>query len=357
MTGTSAVVAQQHLGLLGQGANQKNLLPSLCNGENAVVLEQYHRLVCDGARQSPVLGTVEELFINFGEGHHPRRIEHAELDPGREEPHQRKIQFALFQETLLHSVDVGVIVAVVIHFLVGIALIVHAPLDRKRGAFGSRLHEVVVAGNVDDRIAVRYDVPLEAPFPTQLVFKKEAARAGRFSINSVIGAHHRSRFAFSDGSAECGKIGVKLVVSADVEVVAMSRGLRATMNRVVLGRGEVVVPRGAKAMAMFTNTTEKSPAITVNNYGKGQAIYVAVPSQVSVLAPLVRGLYSELGIEKGPETPAGVYARVVEKRTLYVKTTDEEKTIPIHGSKRGLVSGASYADLVRLKPYGVDLVE
>ena len=36
-------------------------------------------------------------------------------------------------------------------------------------------------------------------------------------------------------------------------------------------------------MATFTNTPEKSPAITVNNYGKGRAIYVAVPAQMAVL--------------------------------------------------------------------------
>jgi len=64
---------------------------------------------------------------------------------------------------------------------------------------------------------------------------------------------------------------------------------------------------------MFTNTPEKSAAITVNSYGKGRPIYVAVPAQMSVLAPLVRSLYGELGVEKGPETPAGVYARVVER--------------------------------------------
>jgi beta-galactosidase len=120
---------------------------------------------------------------------------------------------------------------------------------------------------------------------------------------------------------------------------------------------EVLEPRTAKAIATFTNTPEKSPAITVNQYGKGRAIYVAVPAQMSVLAPLVRGLYSQLGIEKGPETPSGVYARLVEGKTLYVNTTGEEKSISIHGSKRGLISGSTYQDVIRLKAYDTDLVE
>jgi beta-galactosidase len=120
---------------------------------------------------------------------------------------------------------------------------------------------------------------------------------------------------------------------------------------------EVLEPHSASAMATFTNTPERSPAITINNYEKGRAIYVAVPAQMAVLAPLVRSLYGSLSIEKGPETPPGVYARVVEGRTLYVNTTDEEKTVAVRGSKRGVISGASYVGVIRLKPYDAELVE
>ena len=116
-------------------------------------------------------------------------------------------------------------------------------------------------------------------------------------------------------------------------------------------------PRTAKPIATFTNTPEKSPAITVNKYGQGRAIYVAVPAQMSVLAPLVRSLYTDLGIQKGPETPAGVYARVDEGRTLYVNTTGEEKAVPVTGTKHGIITGESYDGTIRLKPYDADLVE
>jgi len=133
--------------------------------------------------------------------------------------------------------------------------------------------------------------------------------------------------------------------------------LNGNIERASIGFYEVLEPHAATAMAHFTNTPEKSPAITVNNYGKGRAIYVAVPAQMAVLAPLVRSLYGSLSIERGPETPPGVYARVVERRTLYVNTTGEEKTLPIIGSKRGLISGTSYEGAIRLTPYDADLVE
>jgi beta-galactosidase len=133
--------------------------------------------------------------------------------------------------------------------------------------------------------------------------------------------------------------------------------LHGKTEKASIGFYEVLEPKTAKAMALFTNTLEKSPAITANVYGKGRAIYLAVPAQMAALAPLVRSLYSELAIEKGPETPSGVYARVVEGRTLYVNTTSEEKAVNIRGSKRGIISGTSYEGVIRLKPYDADLVE
>jgi beta-galactosidase len=128
-------------------------------------------------------------------------------------------------------------------------------------------------------------------------------------------------------------------------------------EKTTIGFYEVLEPRTAKPLALFTNTSEKSPAITVNSYGKGRAIYVAVPAQMEALAPLVRSLYSQLAIETGPATSPGVYARMVEGRTLYVNTTGEEKAIPITGTKHGIISGASYEGIIRLKPYDADLLE
>ncbi len=137
----------------------------------------------------------------------------------------------------------------------------------------------------------------------------------------------------------------------------LEMSLNGKTERANLGFYEVLEPRTAKPVALFTNTPEKSSAITVNTYGKGRAIYVAVPAQMSILAPLVRSLYSTIDIERGPETPSGVYARVVEGKTLYVNTTNEVKRIPIRGRKLGLISGTAYEGVIQLNPYDADLVE
>jgi len=120
---------------------------------------------------------------------------------------------------------------------------------------------------------------------------------------------------------------------------------------------EVLEPRGARTLATFTNTPERSPAVTVNQYGKGRAIYVAVPAQPSILGPVLRSLYASVGVERGPATPAGVNARAVAGRTLYVNTTDKPVDVSIAGSREGVLTGKRYAGVLHLEPYDVDLLQ
>jgi beta-galactosidase len=110
-------------------------------------------------------------------------------------------------------------------------------------------------------------------------------------------------------------------------------------------------------VARFSNVEGAPPVITVNSFGKGKAIYVATPAQPSIMQPLYRGLYAELGIQPGPRTPDGVFARAVEGRVLYVNTTSVAQDIPLEGNRTGVLSGARWQGNLHLAPYGVDLVE
>jgi beta-galactosidase len=71
----------------------------------------------------------------------------------------------------------------------------------------------------------------------------------------------------------------------------------------------------------------------------------------------VRSLYAKLGIERGPETPGGVAARVVEGRTLYVNTRNAPATVPLHQPAKDLLSGTAHSGQLSLEPYGVALLE
>lgn len=124
-----------------------------------------------------------------------------------------------------------------------------------------------------------------------------------------------------------------------------------------LGIFEVLEPSTAEVLARFKNVDGQTPAITINKFGKGRAIYVATPAQPQVMRPLYRQLYASLGLEPGPKTPEGVYARVVDGRVLYVNTTGDAKDVAIDGAMKGVLSGKRCDGTLRLEPLGVELLE
>ncbi len=100
-----------------------------------------------------------------------------------------------------------------------------------------------------------------------------------------------------------------------------------------------------------------SPAITINRFGKGNALYLATVSNSSTIGPVLEHVLHLAGIQAGPFTPEGVYARSVDGRTLYVNTTEESKTVPIKGSKRGMLTNRVYEGAIVLDPLASDLVQ
>jgi beta-galactosidase len=120
---------------------------------------------------------------------------------------------------------------------------------------------------------------------------------------------------------------------------------------------EVLEPSTATVLARFTNTPDRSPAVTLNKFGEGNALYLATESKASALKDVLNHVYKMAGIEPGPQTPEGVYARVVEGRILYVNTTGQQKEIPIVGEKKGIITNRVYEGAVILEPQGADLIQ
>jgi beta-galactosidase len=119
----------------------------------------------------------------------------------------------------------------------------------------------------------------------------------------------------------------------------------------------VLEPSTADVLARFANTEGKVPAVTVNRFGKGRAIYVGTVAQPALMGALYRHLYASLGLQPGPQTPDGVVARVVQGRSYYVNTTGEAKDVPIAGTMKGLIGGRSWTGALTLPPMGAELLE
>ncbi|WP_177222324.1 beta-galactosidase [Paenibacillus sp. UNC496MF] len=120
---------------------------------------------------------------------------------------------------------------------------------------------------------------------------------------------------------------------------------------------EILEVRTAQILATFSNTLEKSPAVTRNRYGKGEAVYVAIPANTHFLERLLRSFYPALGIQPGPATPIGVVARTLEDGSiLYVNTTGATQTVKLETPACGLLSGTSFVNSLTLDAYEVELL-
>jgi beta-galactosidase len=119
---------------------------------------------------------------------------------------------------------------------------------------------------------------------------------------------------------------------------------------------EVIEPSTATTLATFSGLSENQAAITVNHFGKGNAIYVSMPSTASVMGPILNHLLKTEGIHRGPDTPEGVYARAVDSRILYVNTTAARQTINIPGTWQDTLSGKRIHTSFEMDPFGAELL-
>lgn len=119
---------------------------------------------------------------------------------------------------------------------------------------------------------------------------------------------------------------------------------------------EILEPTTANVLATLTNIGEELPAVTVNAYGKGQAVYVAVPAKLNLMCALLRHFYAELEISTGPETPSGVIAREIGDYVVYVNTTSSLQQVAIPTSMHRMPHLQGQGTTIELEPYGVDVL-
>jgi beta-galactosidase len=123
-------------------------------------------------------------------------------------------------------------------------------------------------------------------------------------------------------------------------------------------RFDIIEAKGADVLGKIVSLDKDYPILTSHRYGKGRAIYVGLPVRAEVLNPLLDRLTEELGIRKGPATPANVIARQIDaKHILYVNLGKEPKVIQLKGASRSILWEKDYVDAFTIAPFGPEFVE
>jgi beta-galactosidase len=123
-------------------------------------------------------------------------------------------------------------------------------------------------------------------------------------------------------------------------------------------RFDVIEPKGAEVLGKLTSLDKDYPIITSNKYGKGRAIYIGLPARDGVLSPLLDDIFNELSLIKGPDVPAGVMARQIDKKhVLYLNISGEPKEIRMKGNSRSILFDKDYIGNFTIAPYEPEFIE
>jgi beta-galactosidase len=123
-------------------------------------------------------------------------------------------------------------------------------------------------------------------------------------------------------------------------------------------RFDVIESKGAEILGSITSLDKDYPIITSNKYGKGRAIYIGLPAKGEILGTLLDELIVELSLKKGPDVPAGVMARQIDKNhLLYLNVSGEPKEIQMKGRSRSILFDKDYNENFIIAPYEPEFIE
>jgi beta-galactosidase len=123
-------------------------------------------------------------------------------------------------------------------------------------------------------------------------------------------------------------------------------------------RFDIIEPKGANILGNITSLDKDYPIITINKFGKGQAIYVGLPAKGEVLGGLLDDLINELGIKKGPDVTSGIMARQIDKNHfLYLNVSGDPKEIRMKGNSRSILFDKEYTGNFTIAPYEPEFIE
>ncbi|MEV7144776.1 beta-galactosidase [Streptomyces tauricus] len=129
--------------------------------------------------------------------------------------------------------------------------------------------------------------------------------------------------------------------------------------RVEAPRFDEIHPRGARVVASAVGLDRDYPMVTVNDYGKGRAVYVGTPARRGLIDLVLEAEIELRDIRPDLTVPPGVLARAIDDtHLLYVNLGGESKPIVTPGPSRSVLHDRDHPDDgFTLAPFDSDLVE
>jgi beta-galactosidase len=123
-------------------------------------------------------------------------------------------------------------------------------------------------------------------------------------------------------------------------------------------RFDLVDPTAASTIGTTIGLDRDYPVVTVNEFGAGRAIYLALPARSEVLDAVLNAEIDRLGVRRGPVVPAGVMARKIDERhALYLNLDAEPKAIELTGKATNLLDDTRHEGGFTLGSYDAAFIE
>jgi beta-galactosidase len=124
---------------------------------------------------------------------------------------------------------------------------------------------------------------------------------------------------------------------------------------------DVLKTESAEVLGMYSSgSLAGRPAVTVNNFGKGKAVYLGADLNAAGLSRVLRSLAGAAGVKQA-EPPAGVEMTVRKSRDkqwiFLLNHTSATQTVSVPGSFKDLLTGEVQNGEVSVSGYGVRVLQ
>ncbi len=121
---------------------------------------------------------------------------------------------------------------------------------------------------------------------------------------------------------------------------------------------DILQPSGAEVLGTYMSGSYAGrPAVTVNSFGKGKAVYIGADLTSPSLSRVLQTLAVSAGVKQPSEVPAGVEMTVRksggQRWILLLNHTSELRTVSIPGSFQDLLTGDLVSQKIDLNAYAV----